>query len=216
MDQFQIPFYAGLLSLILFDGEVSDKASEENYLFGSQKNADNISDILGLSLIPFMIYSSTLTNTPLKGDQTNFGQKSKLIGFQSLILLTDFFVVGLLKNSSGRLRPDKSDLQSLPSGHSSISAGLSRAIYNNVENSKYKNTAYGKFLQISAVTIAGIVAYARVEALKHHLSDVFLGHAIGAFISDFMYKSFLDSKTDFNTSLFVNEDRQGIQLTYHF
>lgn len=215
MNQFQIPFYAGILSLALLDGEGSDKVSEENYIFGSPDKADNASDIIGLSLIPLMIYSSFLTDSTVASGE-EYEQKASLLGLQGMILLTDFALISALKRGSSRLRPDKSDNESLPSGHSSITAGLSVMIYNNIENSQYKGTSYGRFLQISAVTLSGVVAYARVSALKHHISDVFLGHAFGAFISDFMYKSFLDKRSDVSASFFLNHESQGLQLTYHF
>jgi membrane-associated phospholipid phosphatase len=216
MDQFEIPFYMGIASLLLFDGETSRSLTDKAPIFGSANNADSWSDMLGLSLIPLLIYSSTVTNTPTVGEQTNLGQKSKLVGFESLILLTDFVFVEAVKNIAQRSRPDYSDRKSFPSGHSSISAGLSVMIFNNIENSRYKATTYGQVIQNTAVVLAGTVAYARIEAKKHHLSDVFFGHAIGAYIADFLYKGFLQLKPNVTTSFYVNQHEQLFQMNYHF
>lgn len=216
MDQFQIPFYAGIVSFLLFDGEVSKEATEKAHVFGSAQNASDWSDGILLSLIPLMIYTSTLTNTPTVNDQTQFGQKAKLIGFEGLFIVADYVLVSGIKSISKRNRPDKSDTQSFPSGHSSVSAGLSVMIYNNIQNSMHKDTSYGVFLETLSVTLAATVAYARVEAVKHHLSDVFFGHAIGAFIGDVLYKSFLQLKPNVTTSMYINQHEQKFSINYNF
>jgi hypothetical protein len=61
-----------------------------------------------------------------------------------------------------------------------------------------------------------MVAWGRVEAKKHHLSDVLLGNAFGAFISDFLYASFLEEPTKIETAFFVNAQQQSFKLSYSF
>lgn len=216
MKQFQIPFYAGIASLLLFDKNISNTISEQNYLFGSNENAGRVSDALLLSLIPMMLYSSSQTNFSKAPGETDFGQRSKLMGFESLLILTDFFIIGVAKNTFQRIRPDDSDNLSFPSGHSSVSSGLSRMVYNNIENSDLAGTTWGYTLQASAITMSSLVAYARVEAKKHHLSDIFLGNAFGAFISDFLYNSFLERQVAIKPVFSYDVNSQSLSLTYRF
>ena len=216
MKQFQIPFYAGLASLLFLDGDFSDSISEQNYLFGSNKNAANISDGLLISLVPMMIYSSTLTNINTEKGQSDLGQRSKLVGFEGLLVLTDFLLIGVAKNTFQRVRPDESDNLSFPSGHSSVSSGLSRMVYNNIENSDLAGTSLGYSYQATAIMMSSLVAYARVEAKKHHLSDIFLGNAFGAYISDFLYNSFLERRVDIIPVFSVQKNSHSLNLAYRF
>lgn len=216
MKQFQIPFYLGLASIILLDGNLSESIGNETYLFGSNANAARISDGLLLSLIPMMLYTSSQTKFSLGPKQSSFGQRAKLMGFEGLLVLTDFLLVTAIKYSFQRARPDESDNLSFPSGHSSVSAGLSRMVFNNIENSDLAGTTLGYTFQYSAITISALAAYARVEAKKHHLSDVLIGSALGAFISDFLYNSFLERQVEIIPVFSMEPDSQSLNLTYYF
>ncbi len=215
LDQFQVPFVAGILSIIFLDGEVSRKATQEGYLFQNQENAQQWSDTMLLSLLPIMIYSGARAQQ--SGDSNEFVFRTKLYSFFVATLAIDFFFIGLLKDSTGRIRPDDTDLKSLPSGHSSISAALSRLTVNNLDNSSIKDTLQAKILKTSAITLSGLVAWARVEGKKHHLSDVLLGHSIGAFVSDFLFKSFLvDGADSLETQVYLQPHEAGLSVSYAF
>lgn len=213
---FQIPFFAGLASLILFDGEVSKSASENTPLFGSQSNAQRATDGLLLALFPVMMYTSTL---PALRDQTQneyFSPRTKFLLTQSSIILIDFLTIHAIKSSTRRIRPDQSDNLSFPSGHSSLSSGLARTIYNNIKNSPKNDTKLGKTIQYGSFVAAGLVAWGRVEAKKHHLSDVLLGNAFGAYISDLLYSIYYKH---YNVQPIVeieNAEEVSLNLIYRF
>ena len=196
---FQIPFYAGITAFFLFDGDVTKSLSDETPIFGSQENAKRWTDGLLLSLLPVMLY--TASQVDLKPDlkkDSYFSKRTKFLFFQSAIIMTDFLLVSGIKMSTSRIRPDESDRLSFPSGHSSISSGMSRTIFNNVKNSSLDGTPQGRWLQQGSFAASSAVAWGRVEAKKHHVSDILLGNAFGAFISDFLYASFLE---DMNTAV---------------
>jgi membrane-associated phospholipid phosphatase len=46
-------------------------------------------------------------------------------------------------------------------------------------------------LKIGSISLSACTAWARVEAKKHWLSDVLWGMALGNFIANFFYDSFL-------------------------
>ena len=89
-------------------------------------------------------------------------------------------------------------------------------VYNNIENSDIDDTTLGDTLQFSAIFLSSAVAYARVEAEKHHLSDILLGNAFGAYISDFLYKSFMEQHVDISTTLSMNAHAPYLRITYKF
>lgn len=212
---FQIPFYAGLASMILFDGEVSDNASKHTPIFGSQANAKQWSDTLLYSLIPIMYFSALSADLP-DTDESKFSQRLKFLTFQTLMIVSDYLLIHSVKSVVQRSRPDESDRLSFPSGHSSVSSGLSRTVYNNVQNSRYRDTLLGSTLEYGSFAMAGTVAWGRVEAKKHYLSDILLGNAFGALISDVIYSSFLDVDPSISTSLFLHNDKTTLQISYFF
>jgi membrane-associated phospholipid phosphatase len=211
---FRIPFVLGVLAFA-FDGRISDAATRHTPLFGSQENAEQWSDALVIGLVPMMIYSAFQSDLPNK-DEPVYLTRAKFIGFQSLIILADFAIVTSIKNSSKRVRPDQSDDLSFPSGHSSVSSGMSRTVFNNINNSRHENTTFGRIIQGTAFTSSILAAWGRVEAKKHHLSDVLLGNAFGAFISDFLYATFLEEPTKIETAFFINGHQQSMKLSYSF
>ena len=73
------------------------------------------------------------------------------------------------KQAFPRLRPDGSDYDSFPSGHSSTSFAAAATLQNR----------YGWKAGIPAQLVAAFVGVARVQAHKHYWSDVMIGAAIG-------------------------------------
>jgi len=79
--------------------------------------------------------------------------------------------VALLKVSTDRLRPDKSDRNSFPSGHAGASFAAATVL----------DRRYGGVVGWSAYGVAGFVAASRVVGNRHFFSDVMAGAVIGRF-----------------------------------
>jgi PAP2 superfamily protein len=77
--------------------------------------------------------------------------------------------VQALKYSVGRERPDHSNTQSFPSGHSASAFATAGVLQQH----------YGWKIGVPATLVAGYVATARVHDNKHYLSDVIFGAAMG-------------------------------------
>jgi hypothetical protein len=77
--------------------------------------------------------------------------------------------VQALKFTTGRTRPDGSNTQSFPSGHTASAAATASVLQRH----------FGWKVGAPAYAFAGFVAAARMSADKHHLSDVLMGAAIG-------------------------------------
>ena len=77
--------------------------------------------------------------------------------------------VAILKNVISRQRPDSTDYESFPSGHSSGAFTVSTILARR----------YGWRIAIPAYALAMTTAYARMEDNRHFLSDVVAGAAIG-------------------------------------
>lgn len=78
-------------------------------------------------------------------------------------------IVQGLKYSTSRTRPDSSNEQSLPSGHTATATATASVLQRH----------FGWKAGVPAYAFATYVGSARIAADKHHLSDVLMGAAIG-------------------------------------
>ena len=83
-------------------------------------------------------------------------------------LVSQTLVQGL-KFTTGRSRPDGSNAQSFPSGHTASAAATASVLQRH----------FGWKAGVPAYGFAAYVAASRMSADKHHLSDVLMGAAIG-------------------------------------
>jgi len=91
-------------------------------------------------------------------------------------LITNTAVTFGLKLAVDKERPDKSDDNSFPSGHTSTA----------FQGAAFIHKRYGFKYSLPAYAGAVSVGYTRVQADKHHIEDVLAGAAIG-FISSWYF-----------------------------
>jgi hypothetical protein len=172
-----------------FDEEVSDWATKNNPIFGSEDAAKKASDYLA-GAIHVEAFITALA-TPSGDDSETWAYwKAKGIGVELAAIGATVGTTSLLNEAIVRKRPDRSDDDSFPSGHSSgafASATLANRNLNSIP------LAYNiRFpLQIGNILLATSVAWARVEAQEHFPSDVLAGAALGHFFSSFIHDAFL-------------------------
>ena len=84
----------------------------------------------------------------------------------------DYVIVGSIKYAVGRERPNKSNMQSFPSGHSADGFMIASVLHH------YYGTRGG----IYGYTFASLMSFSRLKIDKHWLSDVVAGSALGYII----------------------------------
>jgi hypothetical protein len=169
---------AGLMYFDDMDDKISKWAYRENPLFNSKDNADDFSDF-GQS-----VTWAAAQGTLLLVDQSwqNRGEEWVTMLVSREITST---VTRKIKRISGRERPLAPDSdESFPSGHTSKTA--TAAVFG---RANLQRTKYAKWAPVFDVT-AGLTGWARVEAGKHHPSDVFVGWAIGNFVGETATRAF--------------------------
>jgi membrane-associated phospholipid phosphatase len=98
----------------------------------------------------------------IKGDWSGAARAGVAMGGTSLVTYG-------LKRAIPETRPDGSDNQSFPSGHTSVSFAAAASL----------ESRYGWQAGLPAFAVAAFVGVARVEAKKHFIGDVLAGAAIG-------------------------------------
>lgn len=180
---------AGALQIGNMDEEISEWAVEHTPVFGSPRNADDWSD--GLRLASILAYHASVLATPSGEDPASwFENKAKGYLVGTTAVAATAFATRQLKASVDRQRPNETDDDSFPSGHSSITAVFTRLTSRNLRWIETGDRARHTLdLGLDGLTIA--TAWARVESGEHFPSDTLFGMALGNFLAAFVNDAFL-------------------------
>lgn len=193
-----------------FDREVSRWAAEEHPLFGSTENARAASDAFRTATEATFI--STALFTP-SGDYLGEITTNKLKGIGAEVLAAEAagMTTMMLKGWSRRTRPDGSDNASFPSAHSTSAFSYAALSRRNTEALNLNPTTK-TFLNLAYTSMAAATAWGRVEGEAHYPSDVLAGAALGNFMANFFYNTFLDSDHETQIGIAIDPKRKGATL----
>jgi hypothetical protein len=175
---------AALLGITGADEAVSDWAADKSPLFGHDA-ADASDTLRDISKFSYLVTGLVAPSGSLQDKAKGF-----LVGASALAL--NEAVTGGMKSITARERPDHRDKRSFPSGHASYSstaATLAVANLNYMPMPGWARTG----MTIGLYSVAGGTAWARVEAQRHHVTDVLVGYALGHFVASFMQEAFFGS-----------------------
>ena len=142
-----------LFLLIYFTGQTQDTSVTKPEIGTTQKIGD---------VILFALPVATLGTSFIIGDNEGAWQ------FTKGLLLTEAVTYGL-KYSINKQRPDMSNDNSFPSGHTSTT----------FHSAGFIHRRYGFKYSIPAYALAGFTAASRIDSEKHDILDVLAGAAIG-------------------------------------
>lgn len=158
----------------------------------SSDNIDKAGDILSFA-IPAVAYGSTYYMDDKEGRQQFY------YSFATNVAATQ-----VLKSVIDKERPNGRDEESFPSGHTSMA----------FQGASFIHKRYGLEYSIPAYIGAGFVAYSRVEADEHDVTDVLAGAALGVASSMYLTKSYYDDQLHIATNL--APDYYGLSVHYNF
>jgi hypothetical protein len=203
---------AVVLSFGDLDEDLSDWAVRETPLFGSENSADDASDDLRTAL--GVVTIATALSTP-SGDDKSDWASAKLKGLlvETSAVMLPGAVTSVLKDTTERTRPNEESDRSFPSAHATAAFSFSTLTSRNVDAMNVTPVTK-KVVKYSANTVAGLTAWARVEAEKHYPTDVLVGAAIGHFLSAVVHDSFMGEDEPVQIGLQLDGDGGGM-LTFH-
>jgi len=197
-----------------WDEEISEWAVDNTPIFGSPQDAEDASDYLRDAT--GVTYLITALATP-SGEDPKPWSVGKLKGLTvgvTAVLLTDG-TTELVKEATDRTRPDGSDDESFPSGHTSSASAFATLANRNLQSlslSKRNRT----LLSIGFTTLAAATGWARVEAGRHFPSDVLAGYALGHFISAFFNDAFLGLEQNEGPRLTIEPSKNSLIVGIDF
>lgn len=201
------------VSLADLDGEFSDYASDKKPLFGSIQSAKNYSDAVTFTVLPLYAGLTQYFSLQENGGGSAYQYFSFLTPAIATYLLND-----MIKNRTGRLRPDNSNLESFPSSHTAIASAFSGVVNSNLSRigSVQKKASW---LPIVNEVVVMSVALARLEAKKHHLTDTLVGYAIGKYFANILHGFWqpkMKKEEVLQVGAFINHKSTGLNLRYQF
>jgi len=199
-----------------FDERVADWAVEDNPIFGSEHGADDTSTYLrnALEIEAFV----TPLATP-SGDTVKQWLSAKLRGYAVEVGTAETVggLTALLKREIERTRPDSSDIDSFPSGHSARAFSYMTLSNRNLQAIDRLENVRPVLKTVNVVAAVG-VGWARVEAGRHFPSDVLAGAALGHFLTAFLHDAFMNLPEDapVDLAVFPVENGEGMALALRF
>lgn len=196
---------AGVFAIDDFDEEVTEWASDKAPLFGSQSRADDSSDTLaalshvtlGVAAIPSFNKLESLA--PALGAH-----------------LINFGFTQASKENINRERPDKDGSESFPSGHTSYAVVSAIQASNLIDQLDISRTGKRNF-RIANYSVAGLAAWARVEANRHYPSDILTSIALGNFATGFVNRLLEENINNRNQVLRLDTNgNTGIRFSYAY
>jgi len=202
---------AVVMSIGDLDEDLSDWATRENPIFGSNSSADDASGYMADALAGTAIITAFSTSG---GPRDGWGgPKLKGVLAETSAALVAGGITSVLKDTINRKRPDDSDHRSMPSAHASAAASFAVLTNRNLDSI---NMAPGtrKVLKYSTTAITGLTAWARVESEDHYPSDVLAGAALGHFITAVLHDSMMGLDSPVQVGVKLDGDSGGM-LTFH-
>lgn len=199
-----------------WDERASDWAIDHTPIFGSVDDAGDASDTMRDILMVEALATGFLTPS---GEEPGEWMVAKAKGFAVQLAAAGATggATSLLKDATGRERPNKRNDRSFPSAHASAAFSFATLANRNVDAINWPKPAK-RTLQTVNLLLATGVAWARVEASKHYPSDVLAGAALGTFLSSFIHDAFLSTPEDdrFQLLVFPQKDGGSVQIAFSF
>ena len=203
---------AALLQVGDWDSELADWASENTPVFGSQQSARDASGFL--KDVSAAAWLGTSFATP-SGDSSEewLVAKTKGIAVGATASLLTGGITSAVKNWSDRTRPDGSNTDSFPSGHSSSASAYATLAARNMRSIDM-GVNLRRTMEIGFGVIAAGTAWARVEGNVHYPSDVLAGMALGHFVAAFINDAFmgLDDSATGSVALALTSESVSIRF----
>ena len=180
---------AAVLQIDGWDRSVSNWASDNTPVFGSQQSAVDASDVFKSVATASWVFT-TLATPSGKAPGQWLAAKSKGFTVLAAARWLNTGITNALKDWADRDRPNGSNTQSFPAGHSSSATLTATLAARNLHYIEMGNN-YRKPMEIGLGAIAAGTAWARVEGKVHYPSDVLVGTALGHFIGVFVNNAFM-------------------------
>jgi hypothetical protein len=193
------------------DENLQEWANKNTPVFGSERNAEQMSDNLMHAAGALWVMSGMATPSGEEAGEWLLNKAGGL-GIQTGTGILLRSTVGALKDATDRTRPNGKDKASFPSGHASNTSLYSTMAAKNAENMGWSDTTL-TITRYGLGTLTAATAWARLEANQHFPSDVLGGIALGHFFGAFFTDAFLGIDNPNKVLVLFEPSRDGYVMT---
>ena len=202
---------AVLVGLSGADNNISEWASDETPIFGSQRSAGDFSDDIRNVLVAGTVLSTLFA--PDSGEHDGFPTRRVMTNALAFGAVAGIVETG--KRTVKRERPNERDDRSFPSGHSSASFTSALLLEQNLSET-LMSPWLRKTIKVGTYSSAAAVAWARVEANEHHPVDVLFSAALSNFVVKSVYKSINSEGLSAAQPVAIEAGRKGFAIKLNF
>lgn len=180
---------AALLQIGDADREIANWARKETPIFGSNRTAEDVSDVLlDASRVGWGL---SLALTPNGSDiATGLGNKAKGLAVELVALEAQHQAIQGLKRVTERQRPDGKDRRSFPSAHNGGVSSFGALTRRHAEAMPLRR--HERRMIYAATTAASLTTgWARVEAGRHFPADSLAGWGVANLLAVFLHDAFI-------------------------
>lgn len=192
---------AAVISGLEYDKKISRWATERHPIYGSEKNASHYSDLLSDGLL-FETYASIFITPSWDGSYGDYflsKGKGAVVTYFSVNLAEDFN--NNIRKPVSRMRPNKSDRRSFPSGHATRTGASNAVLQRNIDAANLGESATTSLHWVNGISAAGMM-WSRVEAKAHYPTDVLVGYSLGYFVSGFIFDVFMNLEANETVAIY--------------
>lgn len=204
---------ASVFALDDYDNKAADSLANHNPLFGSQDRAGDVSDDLKSTLIITAGISALMV--PESSDQNAFTHRGEHLAVAIGGISMTRSLTEEIKDIVKRERPNQENDKSFPSGHASQAFSAATFASENFHE-RWGDTTATAWADATLYTAAGLTAWARVEAEKHHPADVLVGASLGNFIARFLDELLLSDEQPATLSMYTDRHSLFVGVQYPF
>lgn len=203
---------AGALALQIdnADQRLANWGARHTPVFGSRNGAERGSDDLRAATRYAHLVTVLVTPSGEEPGEAALAKSKGLAVGAAAVFSADRLTTGL-KQSTNRERPDDSDDQSFPSGHTSHAATNAALASRNLESIPMPQPARiaSKF---GLMLLSAGTGWSRVEANRHFPSDALASMALGNFMATFFSDAFLGLSSERGRTITVKRDGDVVLL----
>lgn len=196
------------------DKDIQRWAAKNTPVYGTQRNADKMSD--NLMTAAGALWALSGAAAPSGND---FGEwtlnKTRAFSVEVSAGIVTRGLVGIGKGNTHRPRPNDANKESLPSAHATGTTFYTSLASRHVDTYGWPAGAVTAS-RIALGTLTTATAWARVEANQHYPSDVLAGIALGHFMGAFITNAFIGADNPRQVMPILEGSRDGVMVGIAF
>ena len=175
------------------DKKISKFAVKHKFIYGDKYSANRYSNIFTRYVLNISDYVVSIASPCIHENDSWLFEKTKRIIVHNIAFITAYETKDIIKFQALRLRPNKHDHFSMPSGHALMPILFCNLINQDIQRMDIPKRANSGIRGL-VYSFGYIAAWGKIEGNSHYPTDSLVGAAIGNFFATFFYELIMNPK----------------------